>query len=116
MEKSLLVLAAVVFLGGFSDAALTEDASTQSYYLLNITTTTAESVTEDHSTDRPTPTTAQTTLSTTTVRDKQLENKNTNKEDSKEDTKKKEEPDVKKTGEEKTTLGKIEQFSFYMKE
>lgn len=111
MEKSLLVLAAVVFLGGFSDAALTEDASTQSYYLLNITTTTAESVTEDRSTDRPTPTTAQTTLSTTTVRDKQLDTKNTNKED----TKKKEEPDVKKTEEEKTTLGKIEQFSFYMK-
>lgn len=82
------MLAAVIFLGGFLDAAT--DSS-----LLN--TTTAESPTvepRDHSTDRPTPAPAPTTLSSTTVTDKQLDTRNqdngeenSNKEEEKEDSK-----------------------------
>ncbi len=108
MEKSLCVLAAVIFLGGFSEAAQIYDAATETYSLLNNTTT--ESVTvepQGHSTDRPTPTTAQAKLSTATVRDQQLDTENISR-DSKEEKndKEEEETDERKTEEEKTELGR----------
>lgn len=99
MEKSLCtLLAAVIFLGGFLDAALPDDAATHSSLLNN--TTTARPVTvepQDHSTDTPTPTTAQ-TQSPTTTRDKQLHTKTQDSEEEKEET-----DDIKTLGE-KTQL------------
>ncbi|XP_038584222.1 probable carboxypeptidase X1 [Micropterus salmoides] len=106
MEKSFCMLAVVIFLGGFLDAAgALIDDKTESYSLLN-NTATAESVTvepQNQGTDRPTPTTAQTKLSTTTVRDKQLDTKS-NSQDSKEENNKKEETDDRNTEEKKQEL------------
>lgn len=45
MEKSLRLLAALVFLAGFLGAALTDDALTEGYSLSNDTTTTSTTVT-----------------------------------------------------------------------
>ncbi|KAI3367110.1 hypothetical protein L3Q82_008175 [Scortum barcoo] len=101
MEKSLCMLAAVIFLGGLSDAELVNDATTETSSLLNYTST-AESVTVellDHTTDRPTPTTAQTKISTTAHRDQQLDTKNISQ-----DSKEEEERDESKTEDEKTEL------------
>ncbi|XP_042357175.1 probable carboxypeptidase X1 [Plectropomus leopardus] len=74
MEKSLCTLAAaVIFLGGFLDAALTNDTTTttevNSFFSYN-TTAAVASVTvqpQDLSTDRPTPTAAQTQSPSSTV-------------------------------------------------
>lgn len=113
MEKSFCMLAVVIFLGGFLDAAgALIDDKTESYSLLN-NTATAESVTvepQNQGTDRPTPTTAQTKLSTTTVRDKQLDTKS-NSQDSKEENNKKEETDDRNTEEKKQELGRTKHFS-----
>lgn len=107
MEKSLCLLAAVIFLGGFFDAALMDDASTESYSIFNNTTAaTAESVTaepHDHSRDPPTPTTAESKLSATTVRVKQLDSKNTRR-DREEDSKEEDRDDSQ--GGDKTQLGR----------
>ncbi len=132
MEKSLCaLLAAVVFLGGFLDAALIDDATTEIYLLFNNTTdksvtvqtdrptpTTEESVTvETHrptatapepvtvATDHPTTTTAETKVSTATVRDKQLDTKTISKDSEEENNHKEEEADDSKT-EEKTGPGR----------
>lgn len=45
MEKSLCLLAALVFLAGFLGAALTDDALTEGYALSNDTTTTSTTIT-----------------------------------------------------------------------
>ncbi|XP_010766664.1 probable carboxypeptidase X1 [Notothenia coriiceps] len=78
MEKSLCTLAAVIFLGGFFDAAqLTDDTTTEVHLLLN-STSTAASVTvqlQHHSTAKTTPTAAQ-KLHTTAVTKKKLHRKN----------------------------------------
>nr|XP_046269780.1 probable carboxypeptidase X1 isoform X1 [Scatophagus argus] len=106
MEKSLCLLAAVIFLGGFLDAALIDDASTETYSLLNYTTTTAESVTvelQDHSRHQPTPTKAETTIPTSTVRGKERGTERLSK-DSEEDSSNTEETDDSKTENEKTKL------------
>ncbi|XP_070698072.1 probable carboxypeptidase X1 [Pempheris klunzingeri] len=98
MEKSFCILAAVIFLGGFLDAATTDSS------LLN-STTAAESVTvepQDHSTDRPTLTTARTPILSTTVRDTQLDTKHHDIKE--ENDNKEEETDDRKTGNEKTEL------------
>lgn len=93
MEKSLRLLAAAVLLGGFLDAVLMVDASTDTYLRSNNrTTTTAKPVTvEDHRRYPLTPTTAPSKLSTTTARDKQRDGKTNSKgreeENSKEDEK-----------------------------
>lgn len=99
MEKSLYMLAAVIFLGGLLDGAgalISSETTARSFSLFNNTTATlkwTESVTvkttaepQDHSSSRWTPTTPQTTettpttakqkLPTTTVRGKQLEREN----------------------------------------
>lgn len=118
MEKSLCTLAAVIFLGGFLGAALTDNTTTEINSLFN-NTTTAESVTvqlQDHSTARPTPTAAQTKLSTTTTKTtttvKQLDTKNISQ-DSKE-----EETDDSKKEDEETKLGRTKHifgFTFFVK-
>ncbi|KAL7380669.1 hypothetical protein ABVT39_022048 [Epinephelus coioides] len=87
MEKSLCTLAAVILLGGFLDAVLTDNTTTEIKSLFNNTSATAESVTvqpQDLSTDRTTPTAAQTqTPGTTTV--PQQDTKNTSEEEEEED-------------------------------
>ncbi|XP_031733273.1 probable carboxypeptidase X1 [Anarrhichthys ocellatus] len=88
MEKSLCTLVAVILLGGFLDAALTDDTTTEMNSLFN-NTTTAESVSvqpHDRVTDRPTPTAARTKLS----KEKQLDTKNISQ-DSEEENKNEEE-------------------------
>lgn len=92
MEKSLCSLAALIFLGGFFDAALMDDASTESYYsvLSNATattatpTTTAASVTaeRDH---RAAQTTAESQLPSATVRVTQLDGRDRDEESREED-------------------------------
>lgn len=97
MEKPLCTLAAVILLGGFLDAVLTDDTTTQINLLSNYTTT-AESVTvqpQDHSTDRLTPTEAPTKLSTTAARGKQLDTKNISQDSEEENSNKEEKKDVK---------------------
>ncbi|XP_029316092.1 LOW QUALITY PROTEIN: probable carboxypeptidase X1 [Cottoperca gobio] len=89
MEKSLCMLAALIFLGGFLDAVFTNNPTTEINLLLN-NKTTAECVTvqpQDHSSDRQTPTAAQTQLHTTAVRDTQLHKKNTSEEERKKEEK-----------------------------
>lgn len=61
MEKSLRLLAALVFLAGFLGAALTDDALTEGYSLSNDTTTTITAVpvtTQDSRGNPATPTIA----------------------------------------------------------
>uniref|UniRef100_G3NN26 Carboxypeptidase X (M14 family), member 1a n=2 Tax=Gasterosteus aculeatus aculeatus TaxID=481459 RepID=G3NN26_GASAC len=67
MEKTLCTLAAVIFLGGILDAALTDDPTTPISPSFSNTTTAASA----SSADRPAPTAARTKSST--VRDKHLE-------------------------------------------
>ncbi|XP_034419335.1 probable carboxypeptidase X1 isoform X1 [Cyclopterus lumpus] len=96
MEKSLCTLAAVVFLGGFLDAARRNDSTAEISSLLN-NTSAAESVTaqaQDRATDRP---------RTKSSRDKQLDTKNISR-DSEEEKKKKEEEDDSKTEDTRTQL------------
>ncbi|XP_023286145.1 probable carboxypeptidase X1 [Seriola lalandi dorsalis] len=113
MEKSLCMLAAVIFLGVFLGAAgaLIDDATAQRYSLFNNTATTGtvnNSVTvEDQSRDRATPTTAETKLSTTAGTGKQLETQNTNKDSEEVNNNSKEEEekrDASKTEDKKTQL------------
>ncbi|XP_078134468.1 putative carboxypeptidase X1 [Sander vitreus] len=110
MERSLCTLAAVIFLGGFFNAALTDDTTTEINSLSNnntTTTTTAESVTvqpQDHSRDRPTPTAAQRKLPTAAGRDKQLDTKNISQDSEEESNNKEEETDDSKKEDKKTEL------------
>ncbi|XP_070835154.1 probable carboxypeptidase X1 [Chaetodon trifascialis] len=105
MEKSLCVLAALIFLRGLSDAALMEDASAESFSGFS-NGTTAESVTvepQHHSTDPPTATTARTRASTT-GRDEEVDPKTISRDSGDEHNSKEEETNGSKTEDKKTGL------------
>lgn len=110
MEKSLCSLAVLIFLGGFFDAALMDDASTESHYSVfsnatatTATPTTAASVTAER--DHPAAqTTAQSRLpAATTVRVNRLDGKNRDRD---EDSREEDRDDS--TGGDTTQLGRTE--------